>query len=83
MIRAISWRWLQIAEDSKFIRGDGSSDTPKGILSSVASGQKFNGNSTFNLANAVSDLLKAMYRWSRQHPMQRLDGCSIRAPSTR
>lgn len=62
-----------IAEDSKFIRGDGSSDTPKGILSSVASGQKFNGNSTFNLANAVSDLLKAMYKVeSANIPMQRL-----------
>ena len=50
-----------IAEDSRFIRSDGISTCAKGILSSVA--QEFNGNSTFNLANAVSDLLKACTRW--------------------
>lgn len=51
-----------IAEDQKFIRGDGTSDTPKGIKNWLAAGQSFAANTTVNLANVTADLLKAMYK---------------------
>lgn len=51
-----------IAEDAKFIRGDGTADTPKGIYNWVASSQRFAANGTVNLANVTADLLRAMYK---------------------
>lgn len=51
-----------IAEDAKFIRGDGTSDTPKGIYNWVAASQRFDRDSTNSLATITSDLLRAMYK---------------------
>ena len=49
-------------EDVAFIRGAGDSNSPKGIKNLVASGQSFAANTTVNLANVTSDLLRAMYK---------------------
>lgn len=44
--------------DLAFIRGDGASDTPKGIRNLAASGNVFAANATVNLANVTVDLGK-------------------------
>ena len=44
--------------DLAFIRGDGASDTPKGIRNLAASGNVFAANATINLANITVDLGK-------------------------
>ncbi len=49
-------------EDLAFIRGDGTNDTPVGILNWVASGNKFNANSTVNIANITADLGQAILK---------------------
>ena len=52
-----------VAEDSKFIRGDGSQGTPEGIYNLVRAGNKFtatNGGSE-TLATKTEDLLRAMF----------------------
>lgn len=50
------------AEDQAFLEGSGTAYTPNGIFNQMASGNKFNANGTFNTANAISDLVKAIYK---------------------
>jgi len=62
MIRDDMTNVTAVGEDAAFIRGNGGEHSPKGILNAVASGQKFNANGTFNIANAAADGLKAIYK---------------------
>jgi HK97 family phage major capsid protein len=48
--------------DLALIRGDGSSNTPKGLLFHAVAGNKFNASATFNLDNATIDLTKAILK---------------------
>lgn len=51
---------LASVEDLKFLRGLGVSNEPKGLMNQVNSANKFNANSTVNLANVTADLVKAI-----------------------
>jgi len=53
MLRAVAQ-----AEDSAFIRANGTSYTPKGLLNWCVAANKFNANATINLANVTDDLKK-------------------------
>lgn len=46
--------------DLAFIRGDGTQDTPTGLLNLAPAANKFAANSTVNLANVTTDLGKAV-----------------------
>jgi len=50
------------AEDTNFLRGNGSQNSPKGILYAVNSANKFDANGTINLQNVMADLTKAIAR---------------------
>jgi HK97 family phage major capsid protein len=50
----------RVEEDKKFLRGDGTVKTPKGLLNLVNSSNLFNANGTINLQNVTSDLGKAV-----------------------
>jgi HK97 family phage major capsid protein len=60
IVRDDSIRALSAREDLAFIRGDGTSGTPKGLLNWVAAANKFDANATVNLANVTTDLGRAM-----------------------
>lgn len=62
IVRDDAIRALSAREDLAFISGDGTSGTPKGLLNWVAAGNKFDANSTVNLANVTADLGKAMQK---------------------
>ncbi len=50
---------LALREDLAFLRDDGTSNKPKGILNWVNASNKFNANATINTANVIADLGKA------------------------
>lgn len=50
------------AEDVKYIRGDGTQNTPMGIYHWIKASQKFDANATADLKNVTTDLIKAMYK---------------------
>jgi HK97 family phage major capsid protein len=49
-------------EDQAFLRGDGTENTPKGILNWVLAANTFAANATINLANVTADLADAILR---------------------
>jgi HK97 family phage major capsid protein len=51
---------MAIREDQAFLRSDGSEFAPKGLLYHCVSGNKFDANSTVNLANVTTDLATAI-----------------------
>lgn len=53
-------RQIGLKEDITFITGDGTSYTPKGLLTWTASGNKLNANGTVNTTNVIEDLHKAI-----------------------
>lgn len=63
LIRQDMTKVAVIGEDSAFIRGVGSQNKPKGIYNWLAAGQIFDAaNADPTVAQATSDLLKAMYK---------------------
>lgn len=50
------------AEEKAILEGSGSNGEPQGIYSRMGSGQRVRANGTFNVANATSDLIEAVYR---------------------
>lgn len=52
---------MALREDLAFIRDDGTSNKPKGLLNWAPAGNKFNANATVDLANVTADLGKAVY----------------------
>lgn len=60
IVRDDSVRALSAREDLAFIRNDGTSGVPKGLKNWIAAANKFNANSTVNLANVTTDLGKAI-----------------------
>lgn len=62
-----------VAEDTKFIRGDGSNGTPLGIRGQMSTSNQFDANDTANVANVTADLIKAQYLVRASNvPMERL-----------
>jgi HK97 family phage major capsid protein len=53
---------MALREDLAFIRDDGTNNKPKGLFYWAASDNKFNANSTVNLANVTLDLGKAILK---------------------
>lgn len=51
---------MGLREDLAFIRDDGTSNKPKGILNWVPAANKFNANATINVANVIADLKKSV-----------------------
>ena len=63
MIRDSLIRDMAIREDLAFIRGDGTADTPRGLLSfATEGGSTFAANGTVNLANIDSDINTAILK---------------------
>jgi HK97 family phage major capsid protein len=52
---------MALREDLAFIRDDGTSNKPKGLLNWAPTENKFSANPTVNLANVTADLGKAVY----------------------
>ena len=60
VVRDDAVRAINAREDLAFIRGDGTSGTPKGLKSWIDPANQFAANGTVSLANVTSDLGKAM-----------------------
>ena len=52
----------RVAQDTAFLRGSGTEHQPKGIINSLAAGNTFSANGTFNVENVTADLFKAVYK---------------------
>jgi HK97 family phage major capsid protein len=67
MIRNDAVGAMATREDQAFIRGDGTLNTPKGVLHYVAAANTFDANATVNLANVTKDVGKALLALRNAH----------------
>lgn len=83
MIRDSLIRDMALREDLAFIRGDGTSDTPRGLLSfATEGGSTFTANATVNLANIDSDINTAILKLANAN-VAMINPVWIMAPRTK